>query len=173
MSGRTGPREQEPRPTPTCCACVVHNGRLLLIQRAREPGKGGWSFPGGRIRLGETIFAAVTREVREETGIEIRPLRVFQVYDWITRDEAGRVLFHYVVSYVRASYLSGEAHPGDDAAQACWVTEPELEALEMHPFTRQTAVRLLRQAQAGSRPARGKSGPPSNPSAKATEGGEL
>jgi len=135
-------------PTPTCCACIVRDGRLLLIQRAAEPSKGGWSFPGGRVELGESIFEAVTREVREEAGIEIEPLETFQVYDWITRDEAGGVRFHYVVNYVRARYLSGQPHPGDDAAQVRWVTEGDLGSLPMHPFARQTALRLLREGGA-------------------------
>jgi 8-oxo-dGTP diphosphatase len=132
-----------PRPTPTCCACIVHQGRVLLIQRAQEPNKGFWSFPGGRIELGETIFQAVTREVREETGIEIEPVKVFQVYDWIVRDDAGRIRFHYVVNYVRARYLAGEPRAGDDAVEVRWIRAEEISALAMHPFARQIADRLL------------------------------
>ena len=131
------------RPIPTCCACITHQGRLLLIQRANEPNKGGWSFPGGRIELGETIFEAIKRETREEVGIEIEPVKIFQVYDWITRDEEGRVLFHYVVNYVRCRYLSGEPRASSDASQVRWVTEADLPALRMHPFARETALRLL------------------------------
>lgn len=116
---------------------------MLLIQRAQEPNKGLWSFPGGRIELGETIFQAVTREVREETGIEIEPVKVFQVYDWIVRDDAGRIRFHYVVNYVRARYLSGEPRAGDDAVEVRWVRAEETSALAMHPFPRQIADRLL------------------------------
>ena len=142
----TGPADRPFRPTPTCCACIVHQGRILLIQRAQDPNKGFWSFPGGRVELGETILEAVRREVREETGIEIEPLEVFQVYDWIVRDDAGNLRFHYVVNYVRARYLSGEPHGSDDAAQARWTTEDEIPRLTMHPVARKTALRLLREA---------------------------
>ena len=134
------------RPTPTCCACIVHQGRILLIQRGQDPNKGFWSFPGGRVELGETILEATHREVEEETGIEIEPLEVFQVYDWIVRDDAGNLRFHYVVNYVRARYLSGEPHGGDDAAQARWTTEDEIPRLTMHTVARKTALRLLREA---------------------------
>ena len=133
-----------PRPTPTCCACLIHEGRIFLIQRAHEPNRGFWSFPGGRVELGETILDAVTREVREETGIEIEPVEVFQVYDWIVRDEAGRVRFHYVVNYVRARYLSGEPRARDDALQVRWTKAKEIPSLTMHPFARRTATQLLR-----------------------------
>jgi ADP-ribose pyrophosphatase YjhB (NUDIX family) len=138
--------EYVPSPTPTCCACIVHQGRILLIQRAQEPNKGFWSFPGGHIELGETVLEAAHREVREETGVEIEPLEVFQVYDWIVRDDAGNVRFHYLVNYVRARYLSGDPRAGDDAAQVRWVTETEIPHLAMHPVPRHTALRLLREA---------------------------
>lgn len=134
-------------PTSTCCGCIVHDRRLLMILRAREPSKGEWSFPGGRIEFGETVFEAVTREVEEEVGVEVEPEQVFQVYDWITRDESGRITFHYLVHYVLCRYLSGEPRASSDAAQARWVTEAEVAALPMHPFVRETAVRLLRQGQ--------------------------
>jgi ADP-ribose pyrophosphatase YjhB (NUDIX family) len=119
---------------------------LLLIQRAHEPNKGGWSPPGGRIEFGETVFEAVRREVAEETGVEIEPLGVFQVYDWITRDDTGQIRYHYVVNYVRARYLKGHPEPSSDALQARWISAADLDALAMHPFVQETARRLLREA---------------------------
>ena len=57
-----------------CVGAVVHDaaGRLLLIRRGTEPGRGLWSVPGGRVEAGETLAAAVEREVREETGLRVR-----------------------------------------------------------------------------------------------------
>jgi mutator protein MutT len=124
----------------------VHRGRILLIQRAQEPNKGFWSFPGGRIELGETVLEAVAREVREETGVEIEPVEVFQVYDWIVRDDAAKIRFHYLVNYVRARYLSGVPRAGSDAADIRWASEEEIPSLTMYPFARDTALRLLREA---------------------------
>ncbi len=138
--------DDQPRPTPTCCGCIVREGRILLIKRGQEPNKGYWSFPGGRIKLAETICEAVGREVQEETGLTIEPERVFQVYDWIGRDEAGNVRFHYLVNYVLCRYVSGEATAGSDAANVGWFSEAEIPGLTMHPFARQTALRLLRRA---------------------------
>lgn len=132
-------------PTPSCCAYVVHEGRLLLIQRGTEPDKGLWEFPGGRIELGETVFQAVKREVREETGVDVEPLEVVQVHDWIYRDDTGGVRFHYVTNYVWSRYLSGGPRAGDDAIQAMWVTEAEVRRLCMHPFVRRAGLRLLQE----------------------------
>src|SRR3954463_6150734 len=61
-------------PVVPCVGAVVHDaaGRLLLIRRGHEPSRGLWSLPGGRIEAGETAEQAVVREVREETGLEVR-----------------------------------------------------------------------------------------------------
>lgn len=57
-----------------CVGAVVHDaaGRLLLVRRGHEPGRGLWSLPGGRVEPGETDARAVEREVREETGLVVR-----------------------------------------------------------------------------------------------------
>jgi ADP-ribose pyrophosphatase YjhB (NUDIX family) len=57
-----------------CVGAVVHDaaGRLLLIRRGTEPGRGLWSVPGGRVEPGEALTAAIEREVREETGLRVR-----------------------------------------------------------------------------------------------------
>jgi 8-oxo-dGTP diphosphatase len=61
-------------PVVPCVGAIVHDvaGRLLLIRRGHEPGRGLWSVPGGRVEAGETLAAAVEREVREETGLAVR-----------------------------------------------------------------------------------------------------
>ena len=46
-------------------------GRLLLVQRANEPGRGLWSVPGGRVEPGEDDAAALVREMWEETGLRV------------------------------------------------------------------------------------------------------
>ncbi|HYP24947.1 MAG TPA: NUDIX domain-containing protein, partial [Actinomycetota bacterium] len=52
-------------------AIVVRDGRLLMVQRANEPGAGLWSLPGGRVEHGEYLAAALRREVKEETGLDV------------------------------------------------------------------------------------------------------
>ena len=50
---------------------VRHGGRLLLVKRGREPARGTWSVPGGRVEAGETDEQATAREVLEETGLRV------------------------------------------------------------------------------------------------------
>ncbi len=56
-----------------CAGAVVRDarGRLLLVRRGTEPGRGLWSVPGGRIEPGETAQEAAVREVEEETGLRV------------------------------------------------------------------------------------------------------
>jgi mutator protein MutT len=98
-------------------------GRLLVIQRGRAPAAGLWSVPGGKLEPGETLAAAVAREVREETGLEVSVGALVEV---IERPP-------YVILDYRARVVSGTLRAGDDAADARWVTRDELATLPTTP----------------------------------------
>ena len=129
-------REYPHRPIASVAACVFKGERVLLIKRARQPSQGLWSVPGGAIELGETIRDAVKRELREECGIEIEVDRVINAVDLILPDEKGRIQFHYIVTYLLASHISGEAYPGSDALEVRWAACQELDTLNMTPAVR-------------------------------------
>jgi ADP-ribose pyrophosphatase YjhB (NUDIX family) len=61
-------------------AVIVMNGSLLLFKRRNSPAAGQWWFVGGRINKGESFEAALRREVKEETGLEISSFRFINVY---------------------------------------------------------------------------------------------
>jgi ADP-ribose pyrophosphatase len=122
---------------------VVHDGRALLIRRAQEPLRGRWVVPGGTVELGETLAAAVAREVREETGLVVRPLEVVKVFDVIERDGAD-VRFHYVVVDYRCAFLSGDLRAGSDATDAAWVPEADLPAYDVPELALQLVLEALR-----------------------------
>lgn len=65
------------------CGAVVRDadGRILLIQRGRDPERGHWGLPGGKVDWMETVEAAVVREIREETALEVTLLRLLCVAD--------------------------------------------------------------------------------------------
>ena len=97
----------------TCVGAVVHDaaGRLLLIRRGTEPGRGRWSVPGGRVEPGESLEEAVEREVREETGL---PVRAGAVVGRVRIPGPGVV---YDVTDLACTLLDPAAVPaaGDDA----------------------------------------------------------
>lgn len=112
---RTGP-EVELRPEVCVGAIAVDDDRLLLIRRGHGPGAGSWSVPGGRVEAGETLAAAVVRELAEETGLD----GVCEaLVGWVER--IGEA-YHYVIFDFRVTVLDPTGPvAGDDAAEAAWV----------------------------------------------------
>ena len=94
---------------------------VLLIKRGKPPRQGHWSLPGGRQRLGETVRETAVREVREETGCDVRVTELLDVVDSITRDRDGGIEYHYTLVDFLAEWAGGEAGPQGDAAAAAWV----------------------------------------------------
>lgn len=119
------------RPLPSCHALVRSGERILLVERGRPPFQGCWSLPGGGIELGETVAAALAREVAEETGLQVAVTRFLGYADGIDRDEQNRVRFHYVILYAEARVTGGELRAGDDAVNARWFTVSEARELPL------------------------------------------
>ena len=120
-------REYPPYPLPGVLALVARDGRVLMVQRSRPPDQGKWGFPGGLIETGETIAEAALRELHEETGLVAEAERVIDVFEVITRDDHGRVRYHFVLDVVLCHWQSGEAVAGDDAAQVGWYGLAEID----------------------------------------------
>lgn len=106
---------------PAVGAFVLREDSVLLVRRARPPNAHRWSVPGGMVKMGETVEAAVVREVREECGVAVRPGGVFQVSDFVERDDRGRIRFHYVLIDVLCDFISGAVRPATDAENAAWL----------------------------------------------------
>jgi ADP-ribose pyrophosphatase YjhB (NUDIX family) len=111
-------------------AVLIHEGRVLLIRRGKEPLRGRWVVPGGTVELGETLEEALAREVLEETGLVVTPREVVAVFDRIQRD-AGRVDYHYVIVDYLCDYVSGEARAGSDAEAVALVAPADLPAYDL------------------------------------------
>jgi mutator protein MutT len=111
---------------------LIHDGRVLLIRRGKEPLYGRWLVPGGTVEHGEGLEDALVREMQEETGIEVRPLELLTVFDRIERRN-GDVLYHYVIVDYLCGYVSGEAKAGSDALEVAWVAVADLPAFDLPP----------------------------------------
>jgi len=127
-------------------AVVVHDGRVLLVERGKSPSKGAWAVPGGSVELGETLAQAVEREVLEETGVTVRAGRVVHAFDAVVRDEQGRVRFHYVIVDLEARYVHGNPVAAGDASDARWFSIDELAGVRVHPVTMEVLQRALEAA---------------------------
>src|ERR1700741_4146159 len=117
------------RPVPAVIAVVVRDRRFLLVRRANPPDRGRWGFPGGRIEPGETVIAAVRREVREETAVTVEPIVPFTTVDVIDRADDGDLRHHFVLIAVLCRWTAGEGAAADDALETGWFTLDEIAAL--------------------------------------------
>ncbi len=84
-------------------------------------------MPGGLLEAGERLEAAVRREVLEETGLEVQPLGIFEVFERISHDARGRTEYHYVLVDYLCRVAGGEVRASSDAAGAEWVRRSDLE----------------------------------------------
>jgi len=112
-------------------ALILRRGRILLVERGQEPLKGYWSLPGGAVETGELLEDALRREVREETGLEVRPVAMFKIFERILRDARDTPEYHFVVVDYRCRVVGGELRPGDDVSQVAWVPEKSLSAYRL------------------------------------------
>lgn len=124
-----------PYPRLGASACVWRDGRILLVQRGKEPWYGVWSLPGGAVELGETARQAARRELLEETGVTADLTRLVDIDDAIMRDHAGAVIKHFAIACFTGPWLSGEPAARDDALAVRWARLDELDGLAMTPRT--------------------------------------
>lgn len=135
-------RSYPPRPLVGVGAVVIRDGRVLLVRRGKPPRLNEWSLPGGAQRLAETVEQAVRREVAEETGFDIACRGVVAVVDFIDRDEAGAVRYHYTLIDFLAEIIGGDPRPGDDARELAWAPLDDLAGYGLWEET----VRVIRLA---------------------------
>jgi len=100
-------------PRPAAAAVVAApDGRVALVRRRYPPEAGGWCLPGGFVEAGETIEAAACREVREETGLEVSPVRQLGVLG-------------PCIAFVATRPAGGVLEPGSDVLEAAWFAPEE------------------------------------------------
>lgn len=135
-----------PLPQPASSAILRRGDRLLLVRRINPPSQDMFAFPGGRGEPGETPAEAALRELLEETGIVAHNPQLFATYDLPSRDTAGQLTSHFLLSvFLVEADEQAAALAADDAADAGWFTLEEIRRLPAPESVLECAERLLGQ----------------------------
>jgi 8-oxo-dGTP diphosphatase len=119
-------RRYPKRPVLGVGALVFRQNKILLVERGKEPLKGWWSLPGGVLETGERIEEGIRREVKEETGLEVKPVALATIFERIIRDDKGRAQYHYVLIDYICRILGGTPAAASDVSALAWVGESDL-----------------------------------------------
>ena len=133
-----------PRPAVTADSVVFCNGSdglsVLLIERANDPFKGCWAFPGGFMDMEENAEDCAKRELMEETGMEVRSLEYIGTFSEVNRDPRGRTITIAYYAVVEKSDVIG----ADDASRAKWFPIDSIPSLAFdHEEILRTALKVL------------------------------
>ena len=138
-------RRYPQRPVLGIGALIFDRGRILLVERGKEPLKGYWSLPGGVLEIGETLEQGIVREVREETGLEVEPLKMLEIFERIIRDSQGAPEYHYVLIDYICRVTGGSLRAADDASRVAWVPRRLLSAYQITTGTLPVIEKGFRQ----------------------------
>jgi ADP-ribose pyrophosphatase YjhB (NUDIX family) len=117
------------RPFLAVSAAIIHNGKVLVVRRARSPAINLYTLPGGVVETGETLTEAVAREAHEETRLTIEPVALAGHREVIVRDTQGRVERHFIILCFAARWLSGDIVLNEELDDARWLSPAELSGL--------------------------------------------
>jgi 8-oxo-dGTP diphosphatase len=135
---------QPSHPQLAVSAAIFRDGKILLVRRARSPAKGVYSLPGGRVEFGETLHAALHREVNEETALKIEIIGLAGWREVVPGTSGGG---HYLIMSFAARWTSGEPVLNDELDDFRWLAPDGLSDLKVTSGLQeviQSAQRLLR-----------------------------
>jgi len=112
-------------------AGIFRDGKILLVRRAREPAKGVYTFPGGRVEFGESLTEALIREIREETGLVIEIVGLAGYREALPPRTGGHG--HFVILPFAARWIANEVSLNDELDDARWL--PPESAVDGLPVT--------------------------------------
>jgi 8-oxo-dGTP diphosphatase len=119
---------QPSHPQLAVSAAIFRNDEVLLVRRARSPAKGFYSLPGGRVEFGETLHAALHREISEETALKIEIIDLAGWREVVPGSPGGG---HYLIMSFAARWISGEPALNEELDDFRWLKPDALGDLKL------------------------------------------
>jgi 8-oxo-dGTP diphosphatase len=134
-------RDYPDRPVVGVGAVIFIGERVVLVKRGHPPMTGQWTLPGGTVELGETLSAALVREMREELGLDVEVGAVVEVFDRIETAQDGRVRYHHVIIDYLCRVRGGALRAADDAAEVALADPADLDGWGLTDTARKVIAR--------------------------------
>jgi 8-oxo-dGTP diphosphatase len=116
------------RPQLAVSGVIFRKGKVLLVRRARSPGKGFYSLPGGRVEFGESLHAALHREVDEETGLRIEIAGLAGWREVLPSMGGGG---HYLIMSFAARWIANEPVLNEEHDDFKWLAPEDISGLQL------------------------------------------
>ena len=139
------------RPILAVGGLLFKGGSLLLVKRAKDPGRGRWSIPGGAVKVGETLVQGLIREMSEEIGLPVEVGPLVDIVERIFHDQEGKVQYHYVILDYLISSQNGQPRPGSDVSEVRFVPPAEWPDYIQDPASLRTLDKARAMAQIAAR----------------------
>lgn len=125
------------------CAGIIKKGEFVLMGvRNKNPNKGKWIIPGGKVEYGETLESALKREILEETGITTCSNIIFGIYELLNLPDEHRIILVYSIDY-----QSGNITSGDDLLSAKFLSKNEIQNLYEKKLISKIVAKILIDAK--------------------------
>ena len=125
-------------------ALIKYVNDILIVRRAYDPAKNLWSLPGGMVELGESLKESIVREIKEELGIKIIPLCLFDVAEYIENDISGKVKYHFIILVYYAEIDKPDSITlSDEITDARWISPEDALKLKLTKSTREIIKKFI------------------------------
>ncbi|QUG41891.1 NUDIX domain-containing protein [Psychrobacillus sp. INOP01] len=121
---------------------IKNNNEVFIIKENKPSDINKWNFPSGRIEKGEDILVAACREVKEETGYEVKLSKTTGIYNFISSTNHQVILFHFIGEVIGGSLNLEESEIIDSK----WITLPELMKLENQELRNAGVIKQITEA---------------------------
>jgi len=130
----------QPYPQPVVGALILNNNKLFLMKSHKWNNK--WVIPGGRVELGENLNTALTREIKEETSLDINEIEFLGFFEFIF-DECYWKKKHFIFFDFVCKTNSTNVILNEEAQEFKWVLLKNALEMDLEPYTRKSIKMLM------------------------------